>query len=62
MPTRKDVAGTQQGTEHANEQQQQVYRNAAAAHTQIGTEMNANSACGQNQNLLMMELGTPKVN
>jgi len=42
-----DVAGTEQSTWHANEQHQQIHRNTVGAHTQIGTETNANNACAQ---------------
>jgi len=56
-----DVAETEQSTRHTSEQHQQVHRDTAGAHTQTGTEMNANSACAQNQNLLMLGLGKNKL-
>jgi len=59
--TEEDVAGIEQSRGHTDEQQQQVHRDIVAAHTQIGTEMNANSACAQYQNLLMLGVGKNKL-
>ncbi len=53
----EDVAGTEQSTRRTDEQHQPIHRDTVGAHTQIGTEMNANSACAQNKNLLMLGAG-----
>ena len=57
----EDVPGTEQSTRRTNEQHQPIHRDTVGAHTQIGTKMNANSACAQNKNLLMLGLGKNKL-
>ena len=67
------VAGTEQATEHSskqqqhhvhtdsNEQQQHVHGEAASTQIEKGSAMNENSACAQNQNLLMLGVGKHKL-
>jgi len=57
----EDMAGTEQSSRHTEEQQQHLRRDIVVAHTQIGTELDATSACAHNQNLLMLGLGKNKL-